>query len=814
MKNEETPKIIARYELDRDRLAAPSLSIIAWSILALVVMGQICAGQAKQKQQREMPQYPKCAQTGRDLIKIPEITKEDCSKLPPPQKAECEKRAHILEGVIITSDEKRYLWGFKDATQNPYCASQYVRYYKGYRLGHPEDWDNPVSKFKVDGVPEPIPGPTIRAHVGDLVELRFLNEIDTKHFPKSLDSAEKGEGCDKSPNGDYPGSDILPNCIHGSSTSNIHFHGTHTTPSTTGDNVLLQIRPSTRTYPPEPDGTLDVNEKTIAKPFNEFYKWCEEKGSPTQWAQLPEDFRHQQMGPWKADGKELPHGWIGKYDASPGYSRAPLWEPNDTVIKKGGWPQYYIGAFPFCFLLPKYVPPLLGGKPKYAMGQAPGTHWYHAHKHGSTDINVSNGMTGALIIEGDYDDQLKAFYKSDEHKTNWGLDEVVLVIQQLGTFPSLIVGGGPNTLSVNGRSLPQVTMRPHQMQMWRIVNTASRNTVTLCPLPAGSGINYRQIAQDGVQFKWENYDKDKNNNGTINIAPGNRVDLLVQASAATTSPQPLNVSTAVSNGTCPGKTALLTVNVDGSKPAANPQMPFFEEKDKDLFPVFPVFLNDIRDEEIKVHRELVFNSVPNPNPEPPPLPRPSPPSNSHYINNKQFTDEHVDQAMLLDTAEEWKVINITTPSGVGNIWHPFHIHVNPFQVTEVFNPNSADAKKGGKCYADPNKPETWKPCPPEVKYPPPKDFIWWDVFAIPAGRQDTLTCTTKDQCPEEIRDRVRCPGGGKECTIIIPGYFKMRTRFSDFTGQYVLHCHILAHEDRGMMELVEVVPNTTIYSHH
>ncbi|HVG90776.1 MAG TPA: multicopper oxidase domain-containing protein, partial [Alphaproteobacteria bacterium] len=104
-----------------------------------------------------------------------------------------------------------------------------------------------------------------------------------------------------------------------------------------------------------------------------------------------------------------------------------------------------------------------------------------------------------------------------------------------------------------------------------------------------------------------------------------------------------------------------------------------------------------------------------------------------------------------------------------------------------------------------------KPCPDAS---PKKDFIWWDVFGIPAGRQDALTCTTKDKCPEAVRDHVSCPGNGEPCTIIIPGYFKMRTRFSDFTGQYVLHCHILAHEDRGMMELVEVVPNTTIYGHH
>jgi FtsP/CotA-like multicopper oxidase with cupredoxin domain len=32
----------------------------------------------------------------------------------------------------------------------------------------------------------------------------------------------------------------------------------------------------------------------------------------------------------------------------------------------------------------------------------------------------------------------------------------------------------------------------------------------------------------------------------------------------------------------------------------------------------------------------------------------------------------------------------------------------------------------------------------------------------------------------------------------------IRTRFEDFTGIFVLHCHIFNHEDIGMMQLVEV----------
>jgi len=61
------------------------------------------------------------------------------------------------------------------------------------------------------------------------------------------------------------------------------------------------------------------------------------------------------------------------------------------------------------------------------MGQSPGTQWYHAHKHGSTAINVANGMTGAFIIEGRYDDELNAFYGPD-----WTRTQPVMVINQLG----------------------------------------------------------------------------------------------------------------------------------------------------------------------------------------------------------------------------------------------------------------------------------------------------------------------------------------------------------------------------------------------
>jgi FtsP/CotA-like multicopper oxidase with cupredoxin domain len=43
-------------------------------------------------------------------------------------------------------------------------------------------------------------------------------------------------------------------------------------------------------------------------------------------------------------------------------------------------------------------------------------------------------------------------------------------------------------------------------------------------------------------------------------------------------------------------------------------------------------------------------------------------------------------------------------------------------------------------------------------------------------------------------------------TVIVPrnGSITFRSRFLDFTGKYMLHCHMMNHEDLGMMQVVEV----------
>ena len=696
-----------------------------------------------------------------------------------------------LRATLKLADTVRTLWG---SGGDPRCAQQRIRYLRGSSaLGSPA-WPSG---------PEPIPGPTFRARLGDLVEISFFNQINTSNFANTLDKGDVGTqtSCDQfttstsSSASKYgsAGGDAMPNCLHGSSTTNVHFHGTHTTPSTTGDNVLLFIRPALRT-----NGKLRPNDETRAMTaFANVFKQCEVNGPPKLWTQLPGAWQNAQRELLKEYDRTAPY--LGKIGALPASSR--LWPYDSLEIAAGSWPQYQIGANPYCFPLPKYDSATM------RMGQSPGTHWYHAHKHGSTALNVANGLTGAFIIAGEYDDTLHAYYGPT-------FREQVLVIQQLGTAPFPLTN--PNTtgpgsvgrpqLSVNGRLNPVVGMKPGEVQQWRIVNGAFRDavqfvsfipqTATSCQATASTSLQWRQIAQDGVQFNVKSYDAVGTVNGVFNLAPANRADLLVKAPT-----QPGNYKVCVirnsavfvqgTTGLADTASVLFSVTVGGS--AVTPAQDFIPDA---RFPVQPKFLSDIQPSEIRTKRELVFGA------------------GNSTINGKEFQDHHFDQAMLLNTAEEWTVKNEANDKS-----HPFHIHINPFQITELFEPNSPAAKTpGNPCYVNPDDPSTFKPC---ATSQPRAPFIWWDVFAIPSGQQidisarcktSTDTTATLGNCPAPLRPYTKCSAG--TCTEYIPGWFRMRSRFVDFTGAYVLHCHILIHEDRGMMQLIEVVSDKTPYSHH
>src|SRR6185295_4417512 len=133
------------------------------------------------------------------------------------------------------------------------------------------------------------PGPTLRAHLGDQVQIAFLNKVKTEDFPFTYVSPKDNPpltnvGCDKVFDSQtntfpYPLSDKFPNCFHGSNTANIHFHGTHTSPDGLGDNVLVQVLSD----PKQPDWT---------SVFNKIYS---SGNIPQKWDDLPLAFRTAQI---------------------------------------------------------------------------------------------------------------------------------------------------------------------------------------------------------------------------------------------------------------------------------------------------------------------------------------------------------------------------------------------------------------------------------------------------------------------------------------------------------------------------------------
>lgn len=394
------------------------------------------------------------------------------------------------------------------------------------------------------------------------------------------------------------------------------------------------------------------------------------------------------------------------------------------------------------------------GAPDYAItsgpipdNQAPGTHWYHPHNHGSTALQVSNGMAGAFLVEGPFDDHLHDWFG----QYPGGLQEVVMIVQDVSDatpFPPGSTTSRPELL-VNGQRSPVVRIRPGQIQRWRFVG-GTMKTLDDIHLRFPPGFQVRQIAMDGIQFAQENYVRQPLlRDREFRLAPGNRADFLVKAPAQAgdhdvlyqlVDPHPLETEVrtlALRAEADP----LFSIEVAGPEGGEDAEGALREPAAVDMhfpptLPPMPRFLWDIPRNEVQRDRTVVFSMTGDRGSTDPRT------IVQFFIDDKKFNHRCIDQRMKLGATEEWLIEN--TGSSNVQIQHPAHIHVNPFQVV---------ARNG--------QPLT-----------PP--WVWQDTIALP------------------LWDPVR------------PGSVNIRHRFETFTGKYVMHCHILGHEDRGMMQLLEV----------
>jgi FtsP/CotA-like multicopper oxidase with cupredoxin domain len=133
--------------------------------------------------------------------------------------------------------------------------------------------------------------------------------------------------------------------------------------------------------------------------------------------------------------------------------------------------------------------------------QLPGLYWYHPHPHGFSEAQVLGGASGALIVEG----------IERANRLITGLPERVLVIRDQRVRSAILDPKKPGKdLSLNFVPVPYpdypaavIPMRPSERQFWRVLNASADTYVDLKLLFGGKPQFLGMIAFDGVPIGYE-----------------------------------------------------------------------------------------------------------------------------------------------------------------------------------------------------------------------------------------------------------------------------------------------------------------------
>ncbi|XP_066264447.1 multicopper oxidase mco-like [Branchiostoma lanceolatum] len=431
--------------------------------------------------------------------------------------------------------------------------------------------------------------------------------------------------------------------------------------------------------------------------------------------------------------------------------------------------------------------------------QQAGTFWYHAHHHGSTFFQVASGLAGLLIVEDEVSsmsaelDAISCPHNCDKEVPMLlgkfidynGEDETFASVQTDIGDPftvdnTVTTSAGLTLLSyltdqqtgvsaymVNGQVRPVITMQPGEIRRFRMVNAGLSGMLLLTI----TGCEITILAYDGVYVDTP-YSQD-----FIFIPTGGRCDAAVRCSTAGTyeirsgddsAHKPSIGNTDIYEG------VIATIEVTGSAVSMN-----FPT----TTPAKPFYLRDLQTvPDSAIGGRYVVELGP-----------------TSYINREKFTNAtYYRYNFDVDTIQEWIFSNTEQADG-----HPLHMHVTHFQVISYNTYNgpttvqdAGDGGDGAFAYYDLNG----NMCDQQHK-----DF---DATAINAGpiTVDT-TYLGHDTNDRNLAGYARI-GEFRDVLLIPPlASVKVRFRATDYTGPYVLHCHILNHEDEGMMMVTYCSPS-------
>lgn len=374
---------------------------------------------------------------------------------------------------------------------------------------------------------------------------------------------------------------------------------------------------------------------------------------------------------------------------------------------------------PYCIQLPSF--------------HAPGTHWYHAHKHGAAAIQMAQGLAGVLIVEEPASERILPFPYVDNI---WLMQEVLTGADAQFIYTTQ---ARQSVFYINGQFQPTLTMLQGEIQRWRFVNgTGTPRGLSTLALVSSGNVNQTMymIARDGISF----YGKRPQPTTSTDFSPGQRIDFLVQINTPGTYQMMKNVFPA-GWGAPGGVTPQVLANVVVRPSSVRQQMPAIIPGNP------PAYLRPITQYTPNA-QTVTLSAVAKSGSHPAPL---TPTFNT--VNNKEYDPDQIMFTPRLNTSEEWVLQN-----GAATSAHPFHIHVNPFQVEHM--------------KVDPNGPDD------------SSNWMWLDTVPV-------------------------LPPGAPAQPWFVNNQTKILSRFLNYPGEFVLHCHLLTHEDMGLMANVKVVDDGT-----
>jgi FtsP/CotA-like multicopper oxidase with cupredoxin domain len=387
-----------------------------------------------------------------------------------------------------------------------------------------------------------------------------------------------------------------------------------------------------------------------------------------------------------------------------------------------------------------------------------GANWYHPHVHEVSKKQVEAGLAGMIMVGNPLEPWPQ--YKDELKQVNLVLSQSYISVD--GKFEQMIGTSSENNYSatgttytdgwqkrVNGQMNPIIRFRPGETQVLNMGQFGSRGATNFV------------IADDNLQNPW-NATILARDGASAFVHPYNVTlsanELRMQDVSALTVLSPGNrMSMAVTAPTTPG-TYYFMDGWGGEESRNNDSgtgyyyvLATLVVEGNPVTTAAPVFAPQEADplwkETPDVTRTFSLEQLGTIDGVDPDTGAPIINIDNFYINGKKF-GEGVMPQLEIGTVEEWTILN------AGPLNHPFHIHQGVFIVTKI----------------------NGFPIEPDKKFP--------DANA--ANYVSPLD------------------------TIMVPAFGSVTIRFRalDFPGKYVFHCHILEHEDEGMMSPVFQFGNT------